>query len=197
MLAGCDGVLVPGGFGSRGIEGMICAAQHAREQGIPYFGICLGMQVAMIEFARHVLGLPEANSSEFAPEGPHSVIDLMPDQQGNLPKGGTMRLGAYPCVLEPGTLAQAAYGKAEISERHRHRYEFNPAYREALTRAGVVIAGQSPDRRLVEITEIKSHPFFIGVQYHPELKSRPNRAHPIFRDFIAAARRRKAQPAHF
>ena len=187
LLEGCHGIIVPGGFGDRGIEGMILAAEYARTQKIPYFGICLGMQIAVIEFARNILRLERANSSEFDPEGPHKVIDLMPDQQGNLPKGGTMRLGAYPCVITPGTLAEKAYGVPEIQERHRHRYEFNPDYRGAFEEAGMVIAGQSPDLRLVEVIEVPDHPFFIGVQYHPEFNSSPNRAQPIFRDFISAA----------
>ncbi|MDR1569028.1 MAG: CTP synthase [Oscillospiraceae bacterium] len=189
-LHDCDGILVPGGFGNRGIEGMICAARYARENGVPYFGICLGLQIAVIEFARNVLGVADANSFEFAPDGANSVIALMPDQQGNIPKGGTMRLGAYPCELTPGTRAEALYGRGSISERHRHRLEVNNDYRDALAEGGLVIAGQSPDRRLVEIIELADHPFFIGVQFHPEFKSRPNRAHPIFRGFVEAAVRR-------
>ena len=189
-LEGADGILVPGGFGSRGIEGMIQAARYAREQGIPYLGICLGMQIAAIEFARDVLGLADADSAEFAPESSHRVIDLMPDQLGNLPKGGTMRLGAYPCALQEGTLLRAAYGQERIEERHRHRYEFNNQYREAFVEKGMAFAGLSPDGRLVEALELPGHPFYIGVQYHPEFKSRPNRAHPLFREFVRASARR-------
>lgn len=189
LLAGHEGILVPGGFGDRGIEGKIEAARFAREHNIPYLGICLGMQIAVIEFARHVLGLEGANSSEFAPNGKYSVIDLMPDQMGNIPKGGTMRLGAYPCVITPGTFMEKAYGPEhkEIQERHRHRYEFNNIYRQQMVDAGLVISGTSPDGKLVEAVELKGHPFFLGVQYHPEFKSRPNRAHPVFREFIAAS----------
>ena len=186
-LADCDGILIPGGFGNRGIEGMICAARYARENGLPYFGICLGLQIAVIEFSRNVLGIEDANSFEFAPDGPHSVVAFMPDQRGDIPKGGTMRLGAYPCDLTPGTHSARLYGEPAISERHRHRLEVNNDYRTQLESHGITIAGQSPDRRLVEIIEIASHPFFVGVQFHPEFKSRPNRAHPIFRGFIEAA----------
>ncbi len=189
-----DGIIVPGGFGDRGIEGMVAAAEAARLHKIPYFGICLGMQIAVIEYARHVLGYADANSSEFA-EGPHSVIDLMPDQQGNLPKGGTMRLGAYPCIIEKGTKMEEAYGQREIFERHRHRYEFNNLFREELIENGLTVAGTSPDGRLVEAVEVESHPFYVGVQFHPEFKSRPNRAHPLFREFIRAALKRSEQDA--
>lgn len=189
-----DGIIVPGGFGGRGIEGMIAAAEAARLNQIPYFGICLGMQIAVIEYARHVLGYEDANSSEFL-EGPHSVIDLMTDQQGNLPKGGTMRLGAYPCVIEKGTKMETAYGQKEIFERHRHRYEFNNIFREELIENGLTVAGTSPDGRLVEAVEVKEHPFYVGVQFHPEFKSRPNRAHPLFREFIRAALKRSEQDA--
>ena len=186
-LSGCDGILVPGGFGDRGIEGMILAARYARTHNVPYLGICLGMQIAVIEYARGVLGLEDANSSEFAPDSSHRVIDLMPDQHGNLPKGGTMRLGAYPCNIIEGTMMEKAYRSVQISERHRHRYEFNNEFREALMAAGLKIAGTSPDGRLVEAVEIPENDFFVGVQYHPEFKSRPNRAHPLFREFIAAS----------
>jgi len=187
-LAGCAGVIVPGGFGSRGIEGMIAAARYARETGLPYFGICLGMQVAVIEAARDLLGLEKANSSEFDPDSPDPVIHLMPDQEGEVPKGGTMRLGAYPCRLGEGSRLRAVYGKEEIAERHRHRYEVNNDYRPRLEKeGGLTLCGQSPDGRLVEAVERADHPFFVGVQYHPEFKSRPNRAHPIFRAFIKAA----------
>lgn len=190
LLAGSDGILVPGGFGDRGIEGMIIAARYARENKIPYFGICLGMQIAVIEYARAILGFSDANSSEFAPNGAHSVIDLMPDQMGNIPKGGTMRLGEYPCTIVQGTIMDKAYrGEPEIKERHRHRYEFNNTFRDQLTKAGLIISGHSPDGHLVEAVELSReiHPFYLGVQFHPEFKSRPNRAHPVFREFLAAA----------
>ena len=187
-LAGCAGVIVPGGFGDRGIEGMIATARYARETGLPYFGICLGMQVAVIEVARSLLGLATADSSEFAPTTTNPVIHLMPDQQGEIPKGGTMRLGAYPCRLIADSKLREIYGRMDVTERHRHRYEVNNLYRERLeTAGGLNLCGQSPDRRLVEAVERKDHPFFVGVQYHPEFKSRPNRAHPIFRAFIRVA----------
>ena len=186
-LHGADGIIVPGGFGDRGIEGMILAAQYARENDVPYFGICLGMQTAAIEFARNVLGYADANSTEFAPDTKHPIIDLMPDQQGNLPKGGTMRLGAYPCAIRPGTLMERVYGQSNISERHRHRYEFNNEYRQEFQDHGMRIAGTSPDERLVEAVEIPGKRFYIGVQFHPEFKSRPNKAHPLFREFIKAS----------
>ncbi|MEM0529677.1 CTP synthase [Zongyangia sp. HA2173] len=189
ILAGASGIIIPGGFGDRGIEGMITAAQYAREQKIPYLGICLGMQIAVIEYARHQAGFSSAHSREFSEDSEHYVIDLMPDQQGNLPKGGTMRLGRYPCVIKEGTKMKEAYGKAEIGERHRHRYEFNNVYRDQMEAAGLTISGTSPDGRLVEAIELSNHPFFVGVQYHPEFKSRPNRAHPLFREFVAAADR--------
>ena len=186
-LAGCQGVLIPGGFGDRGIEGMITAAAFSRENQLPYFGICLGMQIAVIAYARALAGLPQANSREFDPEGDACVIDLMPDQRGELPKGGTMRLGAYPCVLGEGSKLRGIYGEAQISERHRHRYEVSNAFRPALEKAGMCFCGQSPDGRLCEAAELPGHPFYVGVQYHPEFKSRPNRAHPVFRAFVAAA----------
>ena len=186
-LHGADGIIVPGGFGDRGVAGMILAGQYARENDIPYFGICLGMQTAAIEFARNVLGYADANSTEFAPDTKHPIIDLMPDQQGNLPKGGTMRLGAYPCAIRPGTLMERVYGQSNISERHRHRYEFNNEYRQEFQDHGMRIAGTSPDERLVEAVEIPSKRFYIGVQFHPEFKSRPNKAHPLFREFIKAS----------
>ncbi|MGI5905593.1 MAG: CTP synthase [Candidatus Pararuminococcus gallinarum] len=189
ILAGASGIIIPGGFGDRGIEGMITAAQYAREQKIPYLGICLGMQIAVIEYARHQAGFPSAHSREFSEDSEDYVIDLMPDQQGNLPKGGTMRLGRYPCVIKEGTKMKEAYGKTEIGERHRHRYEFNNAYRDQMEAAGLTISGTSPDGRLVEAIELSNHPFFVGVQYHPEFKSRPNRAHPLFREFVTAADR--------
>ena len=186
-FADVDGIILPGGFGDRGIEGMIQAAQYAREHNVPYFGICLGMQIMVIEFARNVLGYQDANSSEFTPEGAHNVIDLMADQQGNIPKGGTMRLGQYPCKVLPGTKMAACYGTELISERHRHRYEFNNLYRDALEGAGLVISGTSPDDRLVETVELPGRPFHLGAQFHPEFKSRPNHAHPLFKAFIAAS----------
>lgn len=186
-LDGCHGILVPGGFGDRGIEGMILSARYARENAIPYFGICLGMQIAVIEFARHQLGWDDASSAEFAPASPHPVIALMPDQVGVTAKGGTMRLGRYPCVLRPGSRAAALYGAEEISERHRHRYEFNNDFRDALAEKGLRAAGLSPDGHLVEIVEESEHPWFVGVQFHPEFKSRPDRPHPLFRGFVEAA----------
>ena len=189
LLEGCAGILVPGGFGSRGVEGKISAIRHARENGVPFLGICLGMQMAVVELARHKAGLEGAHSSELDPRTPHPVIDLMPDQMGVTDKGGTMRLGSYPCVLAEDGHARRAYGQERIDERHRHRYEFNNAYRQALTDAGMVLSGLSPDGRLVEIVELKGHPWFVGVQFHPELKSRPNRAHPLFREFIGAAKK--------
>ena len=187
VLAGADGVLVPGGFGERGVEGMIAAIRYARENQIPYFGICLGMQMAVVEYARHVLGHAGAHSSEFGPVS-HPVIDLMDDQVGVTAKGGTMRLGAYPCQLAKGSRALAAYGRETVTERHRHRYEFNNAYREALTAAGLTLSGLSPNGRLVEIVEVEDHPWFVGVQFHPEFKSRPHKPHPLFQAFIGAAK---------
>lgn len=187
ILSRVQGIIVPGGFGSRGIEGMILAAQYARECHVPYFGICLGMQIAVIEYARHVAGLENANSHEFDENSPYQVIHYMPDQNDDVDKGGTLRLGKYPCVLAPDTVVAACYGVSEISERHRHRYEFNNAYRQALQTAGLTLCGLSPDGRLVEAVEIPGERFFIGVQFHPEFKSRPNRPHPLFTAFIAAA----------
>ena len=187
LLSPADGILVPGGFGDRGIEGKILAAKYAREHNVPYLGICLGMQVAVIEYARHILGWKDANSSEFNAQSSYPVIDLMPDQMGNLPKGGTMRLGAYPCKISPESIMEKAYGKLEVRERHRHRYEFNNQFRDALTEKGLKITGTSPDRRLVEAVEIPQNSFFIGVQFHPEFKSRPNRSHPLFLGFIKAS----------
>ena len=186
LLAGVHGILVPGGFGERGVEGKISAIGYARQKQIPMFGICLGMQCAVIEFARHVLALPDANSSEFDPDCTNPVIDLMPDQEGVI-KGGTMRLGAYPCVLEPGTLAERSYGQREVSERHRHRWEVNPKYVERLEAHGMRVSGRSPDGALVEIVEVSDHPFFLAVQFHPELRSRPESPHPLFSRFVAAA----------
>ena len=192
ILEGVDGILVPGGFGGRGIEGKIAAARYARERGIPYLGICLGMQVAVIEFARSVLGYADANSSEFDADGAHSVIDIMPDQRG-VKMGGTMRLGAYPCHIAEGSVLEKAYGRTDISERHRHRFEFNNDYRDAFEKAGMRIGGTSPDGKLVEAVELPDHPFYVGVQFHPEFKSRPNAAHPLFRAFVRAARMRAAE----
>ena len=186
-MAGCGGVLVPGGFGERGVEGMIAAVKYARENGVPYFGICLGMQMAVIEFARHVCGLTDAHSSEFDQTAAHPVIDLMPDQVGVTDKGGTMRLGRYPCVLREGTRSRSLYGAAEISERHRHRFEFSNEYRTVMEEKGLALAGLSPDGRLVEIVELPAHPWFVGVQFHPEFKSRPDRPHPLFCGFVRAA----------
>jgi CTP synthase len=187
LLKGADGILVPGGFGSRGVEGKIAAVRYARENRIPYFGICLGMQVAVVEFARNVCGLAAATSREMDAESECAVIDLMPDQRGVVEKGATMRLGAYPCSLSEKSLARKAYGAAEVSERHRHRYEFNNEFREALAAKGLRITGLSPDGRLVEIVEIQDHPWFLGCQFHPEFQSRPMSPHPLFRDFIGAA----------
>jgi CTP synthase len=203
-LTEVDGILVPGGFGSRGVEGKICTAQFARENRIPYFGICLGMQIAVIEFARHIAGLENANSSEFDPATPHPVIYLMTewfdDKTGKVErrdegadKGATMRLGSYPCRLRTGTLAREAYGVDNISERHRHRYEFNNRYLEPLEAAGLVISGTSPGGDLVEMVELKGHPWFVGCQFHPEFKSRPMEPHPLFREFIRAAFQRAQQ----
>lgn len=187
ILAGLDGIIVPGGFGSRGIEGMILAAQYARESHIPYFGICLGMQVAVIEYARNMLGLKDANSGEFAPDCSHKVIDFIPGQSSEIDKGGTLRLGSYPCLIKPRTTMWRCYGEPQIYERHRHRYEFNNDYRQSLQKAGLTLSGLSPDGRLVETVELSDCPFYVGVQYHPEFKSRPNKAHPLFRGFVEAA----------
>jgi len=187
LLDGVDGILVPGGFGDRGLEGKILAIRHAREHGVPFFGICLGMQCAVIEYARDVLGFDGAHTTEHTPHSPHPVIDLMPDQQDLHEKGGTMRLGAYACQLARGSLAARLYGTDRISERHRHRFEFNNAYRSAFASSKLKFSGLNPERDLVEIVELEGHPFFIGVQYHPEFKSGPLRAHPIFRGFVAAA----------
>ncbi len=187
LLGGCHGILVPGGFGDRGIEGKITAARYARENNVPYLGICLGMQTAVIEFARNVLGLEDANSGEFAPHSENRVIDLMPDQLGVVSKGGTMRLGAYPCKIKEKTNMARAYGKSEIAERHRHRYEFNNEYREEYEKNGMIVTGTSPNGMLVEAVEIPANRFYVGVQYHPEFKSRPQAAHPLFRDFVKAS----------
>ena len=187
MLKGVQGILVPGGFGTRGTEGKITAIRYAREKKIPFLGICLGMQMAIVEYARHVLNYPDANSIELNANTQHPVITLMPDQDGVIDLGGTLRLGAYPCILKEGSLAESLYKKREISERHRHRYEVNNAYRERLEEHGMILSGLSPDGRIVEMMELKDHPYFIGTQGHPELKSRPNRAHPLFRGLIHAA----------
>ena len=194
-LSGVSGLIVPGGFGGRGIEGMILTARYARETGTPYFGICLGMQIAVIEYARNVANIADANSGEFDELCKNKVIDFMPGQSDTIDKGGTLRLGKYPCVITRGTLLEQCYrpvsdtesGEITISERHRHRYEFNNDYRKVLTDAGLVISGLSPDGELVETVEIAEHPFFVGVQFHPEFKSRPNRPHPIFRRFVESA----------
>ena len=186
ILSDLDGILVPGGFGSRGIEGMILAAKYAREHKVPYFGICLGMQIMVIEYARQA-GLRDANSGEFDAATPNKVIDFMPGQSDEVAKGGTLRLGAYPCKIAPGTTMERCYGASEISERHRHRYEFNNDYRDFLTKAGLTLSGTSPDGRLIETVELTDRPFHVGVQYHPEFKSRPNKPHPLFRGFIAAS----------
>ena len=198
MLAGADGILVPGGFGSRGVEGKVCAARYARENKVPYFGICLGMQIAVIEFARHVAGLKNANSAEFDEFTPNPVIYLMTEwfdersrtvqrRDASSEKGATMRLGAYPCRLTAGSLARQAYGSDEIAERHRHRYEFNNDYMARLADKGLVFSGMSPTGDLVEIVEFREHPWFLGCQFHPEFKSKPMAPHPLFRDFIRAA----------
>ena len=186
-LAGCDGILVPGGFGNRGIEGMIATARYARTHNVPYLGICLGMQIAVIEFARHVCGLADANSGEFSKTSAHKIIDFLPDQSETIDKGATLRLGAYPCHILPGTRMHECYGCDEIRERHRHRYEFNNDYREMLTDAGMTLCGQSPDGHIVEAVELSDHRFFVGVQFHPEFKSRPNRAHPLFKALVESS----------
>ena len=191
ILGDVDGILIPGGFGSRGIEGKIEACRYARENDIPYLGICLGMQIAVIEFARNVLNLTDANSGEFDNSAKHLVIDIMEQQANITKKGGTMRLGAYPCKIESGTLLEKLYNNNLISERHRHRYEFNNLYREQMTKSGLVISGLSPDGQLVEAIEIRNNRFFVGVQFHPEFKSRPNKPHPLFKGLITAAKQRK------
>ena len=190
-LSQVDGIIVPGGFGGRGIEGMILAAKYARERKVPYFGICLGMQIMVIEYARSA-GLADANSGEFDPEGAHKVIDFMPGQSEEINKGGTLRLGSYPCVVAPGTTMRKCYGETLIHERHRHRYEFNNDYRAFLSDAGLTLSGTSPDGRLVETVELSQRPFHVGVQYHPEFKSRPNKPHPLFLGFVKASLEGKA-----
>jgi CTP synthase len=187
QLVDYDGLLVPGGFGKRGIEGMLLAIRYAREYKVPYFGICLGMQTACIEFARNVCGLADANSSEFDPATPHRVIYKLRELRGVEELGGTMRLGAWPCKIEPGTLAHKIYGKLEISERHRHRYEFNREYEGTLTAGGLRISGSTPDGTYVEMVELPDHPHFIGCQFHPEFKSKPLEPHPLFKAFVGAA----------
>ena len=188
-----DGIVIPGGFGPRGIEGKIRAAEYARENNVPCLGLCLGMQVMTVEFARHVLSLTDANSTEFNPATPHPVIDLMHDQREVTDKGGTMRLGAYYAVLQPGTKVSKAYGEPVVSERHRHRYEFNSAYRARFEEAGFICSGTSPDKRLVEFVELQNHPFWVATQAHPEFKSRPDRPHPLFRELIGAALANRAR----
>lgn len=191
VLSKVDGIIVPGGFGDRGIEGMLLAARYARDKKIPYFGICLGMQIAVISFARDVAGIKDANSGEFDFTCAHKVIDFMPGQSDEIDKGGTLRLGSYPCVIKPGTTMEKCYGKMEIRERHRHRYEFNNEYREKLAECGLILSGTSPDERLVETVELADSPFYVGVQYHPEFKSRPNKAHPLFKGFVEASLKNK------
>jgi len=188
LLRTAQGIVVPGGFGYRGIEGMVKAAEYARVNKIPYLGLCLGMHIMTIEYARNILHSNEPNSREFAPDTPYPVIDLLPEQREVKDKGGTMRLGLYPCELVPGTKAAAAYGTSLIYERHRHRFEFNNDFREILGNGGLVFSGLSPDGRLVEIIELSDHPWMVGTQFHPEFASRPNRPHPLFREFIGVAK---------
>ena len=186
-LKGVDGILVPGGFGNRGIPGKLIAIQYARENNLPLLGICLGMQCIVIEFARHILGWADADSTEFEKKTAHPVIDLMDEQRKTTAKGGTMRLGAYPCLLRSGSVAEKTYGTNQISERHRHRYEFNNLFRDELEREGLHVSGTSPDDKLVEMVELKDRPFFVGCQFHPEFKSQPAAAHPLFKGLIEAA----------
>ena len=193
ILGSVSGIIVPGGFGGRGIEGMILAVKYARENNIPFFGICLGMQIAVIEYARNVCGIEDADSGEFNELSKNKVIDFMPGQSDSIDKGGTLRLGAYPCDIKAGTTMQRCYGSESISERHRHRYEFNNAYRERLEAAGLCLSGLSPDGRLVETVELTDRSFYVGVQFHPEFKSRPNRPHPLFKGFVSAAAERSAE----
>jgi CTP synthase len=188
LLKSAQGIIVPGGFGYRGIEGMISAANYARQNNIPYLGLCLGMQVMVIEFGRYALGSNQANSTEFDPHTPYPVIDLLPDQHKISDMGGTMRLGTYPCHLVPMTKAAEAYGAAVVYERHRHRFEFNNRFRESLEQKGLIASGLSPDNRLVEIVEVKDHPWMVACQFHPEFKSRPNSPHPLFASFVGAAK---------
>jgi CTP synthase len=186
LLEGCDGVLVPGGFGERGTEGKITAIRYARENDVPFFGICLGMQLAVVEYARNVCGWADANSFEFDEDSEHPVIALMAEQKNVVDKGGTMRLGAYPCALKSGSRAAEIYGAAEISERHRHRFEVNNSFREQIEADGMVISGTSPDEVLVEMVELPEHSWFVGCQFHPEFQSHPTNAHPLFGSYIAA-----------
>jgi CTP synthase len=194
-LSHLDGIVIPGGFGTRGVEGKIAAARYAREEQLPCLGLCLGLQTMVIEYARNVMGLVDAHSTEFEPSTKNPVIDLMHDQREVTDKGGTMRLGAYYAVLVPGTKVAEAYGETVVSERHRHRYEFNSLYRSRFEAAGLVCSGASPDQRLVEFIELPDHPFWVATQAHPEFKSRPDRPHPLFRQLIAAARARHAERA--
>jgi CTP synthase len=187
VLGGCSGVIVPGGFGPRGIEGMIATADYCRENDVPYLGICLGMQIAVIAFARSVCGFSDANSGEFDENSLHKVIDFLPDQSNSVNKGGTLRLGAYPCKIKTGTQMFACYNREEISERHRHRYEFNNDFRDALSENGLTLSGTSPDGKIVETVEFDKNRFYVGVQYHPEFKSRPNKPHPLFVGLVSAA----------
>ena len=196
ILCDCHGILIPGGFGNRGIEGKIKACRYARENNIPYLGLCLGMHIAVIEFARDVCGLKDANSREFDEEGANNVIDFMPDQSNTIAKGGTMRLGSYPCKILPGSMMEKAYGTQLISERHRHRYEFNNNYRALLEEKGLTVSGTSPDGHIVETVEIPENRFFVAVQFHPEFKSRPNRAHPLFVEFVKAALEQQETKKH-
>ncbi|MCR4751126.1 MAG: CTP synthase [Eubacterium sp.] len=191
MLEGLNGIIIPGGFGNRGIEGMILAAKYARENEVPYFGICLGMQIAVIEYARNVCGITDANSGEFDEQCRHKIIDFMPGQSDDIDKGGTLRLGAYPCVVQQGTTMEQLYAAPLISERHRHRYELNNEYRDVLKQNGLTLSGISPDGLLVETVELTGRPFHVGVQYHPEFKSRPNKPHPLFKGFVSAALEKK------
>ncbi len=188
LLGTANGIVVPGGFGPRGVEGMVETARYARERQVPYLGLCLGMQVMVVEWARNVLGLKDANSSEVDPSTPHPVIHIMPDQRSVTTMGGTMRLGSYPCRPVENTLTMAAYQENDVSERHRHRFELNNSYREALENSGLIMSGLSPDGALVESGEVKGHPYMLGVQFHPEFQSRPNKPHPLFGGFIAAAK---------
>jgi CTP synthase len=187
LLGNLNGILVPGGFGDRGTEGKIIASRYAREHNLPYFGLCLGMQIAVIDFARNVLGLEKANSEEFDPKTPDPVIHIMDEQKSVEDKGATMRLGACPCVLKKGSAAFNAYGKDEVSERHRHRFEYNNMYRQKLEEEGLIVSGTNPECDLVEIVEVKNHPWYVGVQFHPEFQSKPNKAHPLFAAFIEAS----------
>ena len=184
LIGRCDGIVVPGGFGNRGVEGKIETCRYCRENNIPYLGICLGMQIAVIEFARHVCGIADANSGEFDEMSTHKVIDFLPEQRADIDMGGTLRLGAYPCHVQKGTQMHRWYGAEEISERHRHRYEFNNAFRDTLSDAGLLISGTSPDGNIVETVEIPENDFFVAVQFHPEFKSRPNKPHPLFRGLV-------------